>query len=264
MTKEWPSHMLHVARRFTGVDGKVVPLGDSNTYANQAGRWAREGKGRSEAEEAACRWMRSHVEGPDNGWWLAADDQPEGRSWTAASGVTSGEYLEGGKGFPAGSESHTGGLLPLKEILRKHNPQVAPILLGTNDLNVGVSPADYLQNMRAIFDACLANGTVPIVQTLPPTTWGTPDDLASYNRGLLSLAEDLGLPLIDVHAAFLERRPGDSWLGTLVSDDGAHLTHERCFGPATPDNLATCGHLLRCRLIVHKVMEVKERVLDEV
>jgi len=255
-------------------------MGDSNTYANQSGRWAREGKGKTEAEDAICRWMRSHEEGSDNGWWLAADDQPSGRSWTAASGVTSAEYLAGGKGglppldgakgFPAGKptlslskgRSNGGGLPPLADILKEHNPQIAPILLGTNDLNVELPPSEFLQNMRSIFEKCLANGTIPIAHTLPPTNWGQSDDLTAYNQELVEVAVELGIPLIDVHNAFLSRRPGDSWLGSLVSDDGAHLTHELASGPATPENLANCGHLLRCWLTVQMVAEIKLRVLD--
>ena len=251
-TWEWPAAMLSVARRFEGPEGMVLVMGDSNTYANQAGRWARQGERRSEEELAIGRWMRSNVDGPENGWWLAADDQPEGRSWTAASGCTSGEYLAGGKG----------GLPTLDEILARHNPQVASILLGTNDLRAGVSPEGFLGNMEEIFRRCLANGTIPIAQTLPPTTWDTNGNLERYNQGLGALAERLGLPLIDVYGEFLARRPGESWLGTLVSQDGVHLTHKLAYGPATAENLANCGHLLRGWLQVHKVLEVKEKVLD--
>ena len=251
-TWDWPVAMLSVAREFEGLEGKVVPMGDSNTYANQASRWARYGEGKTGEEMAICRWMRSDVEGGDNGWWLAANDQPEGRSWTAASGCTSAEYLVGGKG----------GLPPLDDILVQHNPQIASILLGTNDLSAGVSPPQFLRNMRSIFEKCLANGTIPIAQTLPPTTWDKNGHLEDYNDGLVELAEELGLPLIDVHGAFLSRRPGDSWRGNLVSEDGAHLTHELSAGPASPENLENCGHLLRCWLTVHKVMEIKEKVLD--
>jgi lysophospholipase L1-like esterase len=244
--------MLAVARRFGGHEGMVVPMGDSNTYANQAGRWARQGRGRSVAELAICHWMHSHEDGPENGWWLAADDQQEGRSWTAASGCTSGEFLAGGKG----------GLPPLDEILARHNPQVAPILLGTNDLRAGEPPERFLGNMEEVFARCLANGTIPIVETVPPTTWDTGGNLAAYNEGLRELAARLGLPLVDVHAEFLARRPGESWRGSLVSQDGAHLTHELAHGPATEQNLANCGHLLRCWLQVHKVIQIKGKLLD--
>lgn len=54
-TWDWPAAMLPVARRFEGQEGMVLPMGDSNTYANQAGRWVRQGKGRSEEELEVCR-----------------------------------------------------------------------------------------------------------------------------------------------------------------------------------------------------------------
>ena len=77
-TWNWAVSMLSVARHFDGAQGKVAPMGDSNTYANPAGRWVRIGVGKSRAEAALSRWMYSHREDEHNGWWLAADDQPEG------------------------------------------------------------------------------------------------------------------------------------------------------------------------------------------
>lgn len=249
---DWPAAMKKVTAKFTGRPGKVVPMGDSITYANQAGRWARYGKSRTPEELNICRWMNAHKNDKTNGWWLAADDQPRGRSWTAASGCTSAQYLKGGKG----------GLPSLAQILKKHNPQIATILLGTNDLNQKIEPAAYLRNMEKIYTACLANGTIPIVQTVPPTTWDKAGYLKAYNSGLVKLAEKHKLPLIDVHGEFLKRRPGKSWQGTLVSKDGAHLTHARAAGPATEENLKNDGNLLRCWLQVHKIRQIKKQVLD--
>ena len=97
-TWDWPSAMKQVTAKFKGRAGMVVPMGDSLTYANQAGRWARYGKGKTADENAVSRWMNAHKNDKSNGWWLAANDQPRGRSWTAASGCTSAQYLKGGKG----------------------------------------------------------------------------------------------------------------------------------------------------------------------
>ena len=251
-TWEWVREMQSVIRRFDGAQGMVVPLGDSNTYASPAGRWARIGVGRTEAEDAICRWMNSHRDGPDNGWWLAADDQPTGRSWTAASGVTAGEFLVGGKG----------GLPSLQRMLAAHDPQIVSILLGTNDLHAGVAAAQFLETMETILRTCTDAGTIPIVNTLPPTNWGPPDQLRAYNRGLIDLARRLQLPLIDVYGEFLARRPTDSWLGTLVSQDGAHLTPDNAAGPASAQNLNNGGYLLRCWLQVRKVAQIKAQVID--
>ncbi|MFC1582040.1 SGNH/GDSL hydrolase family protein [Planctomycetota bacterium] len=248
----WPAKMLTIAKKYKGPNGKVVPLGDSITYANQAGRYARYGKSRTPAENDICKWMKADKNDKSNGWFLAADDQPSGRSWTAASGVTSGQYLKGGKG----------GLPPLDNIIKQHNPQIALILLGTNDLSAKVPPSQFLSNMETIYTRLMANGTIPVVQTVPPTTWDKAGKIGEYNKGLVNLAKKHGLPLIDVYGEFLARQPGDAWQGTLISKDGAHPTHAAAQGPATEENLKSCGHLLRCWLSIQKVIEVKKKVID--
>jgi lysophospholipase L1-like esterase len=249
----WAAAMLAVAKKYTGEAGLVVPMGDSLTYANQAGRWARNGEKRTAEENAICAWMHADKNDKSNGWWLAADDQPTGRSWTAASGATSAEYIAGGKG----------GLPSLAEIIKAHNPQIALIMLGTNDISRGVPPAEFLKNMETIYRACLDNGTIPVAQTVAPTAWDKGKLMDQYNNGLKALAQKLKIPLIDVNAEFLARRPGDTWQNTLVSGDGAHFTSELAGGPATDENLKNCGYLLRCWLMVHKVMEIKTEVLDK-
>ena len=115
--------------------------------------------------------------------------------------------------------------------------------------------------METIYTRCLGYGTIPVVQTVPPTTWDKANQLKAYNQGLVALARKHKLPLIDVHCQFLARRPGDSWKGTLVSKDGAHFTHAHAGGPATEENLKNDGYLLRCWLQVHKVMEIRAKVL---
>ena len=249
---DWPGAMRAVARKYDGPPGKVVPIGDSITYASQAGRWARRGEGRTPAEVAICQWMRADKNDKTNGWWLAADDQPKGRSWTAASGMTAAQCLAGGyKGLPA-----------LDAILEAHDPQIAIILLGSNDAGKKVPVEQYLQSMETIYEKCLARGTIPVVTTVPPRNPDPAGLIGPYNAGLVALAKKLGLPLVDYHGEMLARQPGDAWLGTLISKDGVHPTAERASGPATPENLATCGYLLRCWLNVHKVMEIKAQVLD--
>jgi lysophospholipase L1-like esterase len=249
---DWPTAMAAVAKKHTGEPGKVVPIGDSITYANSAGRWARRGDGRTPEELAICTWMRADKNDKTNGWWLAADDQPSGRSWTAASGMTAAQCLAGGhSGLPA-----------LDAILKDHDPQIAVILLGTNDAGKKVPVEKYLKAMETIYEKCLANGTIPVVTTVPPRNPDPAGLIGSYNAGLVALAKKHGLPLVDYHGEILARQPGDAWQGTLISKDGVHPTPELAAGPATPENLAKCGYLLRCWLNVHKVMEIKDKVLD--
>jgi lysophospholipase L1-like esterase len=250
----WPAAMAAVAARYAGQPGKVVPIGDSITYANSAGRWVRRGLGRTAEEIAICKWMRADQDDKTNGWWLAADDRPTGRSWTAVSGQTAEQCLAGGV---RGSAS-------LDAILAEHDPQIAIILLGSNDAGQKVPVEKYLKAMETIYGKCLARGTIPVVTTVPPRSPDAAGLIGPYNAGLVSLAKKHGLPLVDYHGEILTRRPGESWQGTLISKDGVHPSHEGSEGPATPENLARCGYLLRAWLNVHKVMEVKAKVLDRV
>ncbi len=236
-----------IAAKFTGEAGKVVPMGDSITYANQAGKWARSGVGRTAAELSLAHWMHAELNDRRNGWWLAANDQPGDRSWTAASGITSAEYLAGGyHGLPG-----------LKDILAEHKPQIALILLGTNDAKHGIAAAAYVASMERIMRTCMEAGTVPVVTTILPTSWASADAVAAYNDGLRQLAARLTLPYLDLHGEFLRLRPGDSWKGTLISDDGAHPTFAAADGPASEENLKSSGYLAKCVLQCRKVGEIK-------
>jgi lysophospholipase L1-like esterase len=249
-TWDYTITIKEISKNFKGSVGKVVPLGDSISYANQAGRWVRFGAGRTPEQIALARWMHAQENDKTNGWWLAADDQPNNRSWTAASGITSGQYLAGGfNGMPA-----------LDVILKDHAPQIALILLGTNDLSAKVPCAKYLENMESIYKKCIEVGAVPVACTILPTTWGSKDDFNAYNEGLFKLAEKLKIPFLDLKGEFLKVRPGDTWRETLISKDGAHPTSKASGGPANDENLKNDGYLLKCFLQVNKVGEIKEKM----
>jgi hypothetical protein len=95
---DWAPAMQKLTRDFKGKPGMVLRLGDSITYANPGSAYLRYGKGRSADELAVCRWMNAAETGKSSGVWLSIADQPGGRSYTAASGVTTAQYLQGGKG----------------------------------------------------------------------------------------------------------------------------------------------------------------------
>lgn len=171
---------------------------------------------------------------------------------TAAPSIRSGHFIKGG--------FH--GLPPLEDLLKDHKPQMAWIMLGTNDLSGRVPVKTYLANMEAIYNKCLEHGTIPIAQTVLPTTWDRSKLILKYNEGIIRLAAKLKIPMIDNYGEFLKRRPGETWLKTLISKDGAHPTSVLAAGPATKDNLNNSGYLLRSWLGVHKAIEIKKKVID--
>lgn len=246
--------MKKVAAKFTGKEGVVVHLGDSITYANGYSGWARYGKGKTPQEQAVCKWMHTGEDNDLDGFFLCRVDRPGGRSDTACSGIKSDEYLAGGKA----------GMPSLAEILKKYNPQVAVVMLGTNDATAGRAVGDYRANMGKIVDALVANGTVPILSTIPPYP-GKEELAKTYNAALAELVKEKRVPLIDYWAEIMKRRPGD-WNGTLLGKNDVHPTSDQ--GGANPgsepteENLKNSGLLLRGWLSVRKIAEVKEQVID--
>jgi len=246
--------MKKVATKFTGKEGVVIHLGDSITYANQYGGWARGGKGKTPQEEAVLKWMHCNDNNDTDGWYLARVDRPGNRSDTAVSGIRSYEYLEGGKA----------GIPPLAEVVKKYNPQIAVILLGTNDVNGGRTPVQYKADMTRLVDIVVGNGTIPIVSTVPPVR-GKEDAVKAFNITLGDLAKEKKIPVIDYYGEILKRRPTD-WQGSLISEDGVHPTGDHGGASAgsepTEENLKNSGYLLRGVLSVRKILEVKTKVLD--
>ena len=242
--------MLKVASQFKGKEGVVIHIGDSITYANQYSGWARYGKGKTPQDEAVCKWMHVGKDDDTDGYFLCRVDRPGGRSDTACSGIRSNEYLEGGKS----------GMPPLADIIKKYNPQMAVVMLGTNDVNGGRSPAQIKADMGKIVDALTANGTIPILSTIPPIK-GKDDAVKAVNAALAELVKEKKLPSIDYYGEILKRRPTD-WLGTLISGDGVRPTGEGAGNEPTEENLKSSGQLLRGWLSVRKIGEVKEKVLD--
>ncbi len=250
---DYAEAMKKAAARFKGKEGVVLHLGDSITYANPYSSWAKHGQGKTAEDQAALKWMHCGAKDDTDGWHLASVDRPGNRSETAASGVRSDEYINGGKG----------GLPSLADILKKYNPQMAVVMLGTNDASAGRPAAQYKANMVQIVDALLANGTIPILSTIPPHP--AKEDLAkSYNAAIQEICREKKIPMLDYGGEILKRRPGD-WNGTLLGKNDVHPTAAQGGAQAgsepTEENLKNSGYLLRGWLSVKKIAEVRQAVL---
>src|SRR5687767_9316665 len=66
---EYAQAMRAVSRKTAAArPGVVLHVGDSITYANPYGGWARAGKGRTEADLAALKWMHAGAKDDSDGW----------------------------------------------------------------------------------------------------------------------------------------------------------------------------------------------------
>jgi hypothetical protein len=248
--------MKKMAAKFKGQPGVVLHIGDSITYANPYGQWARGGAGKTEQDKAILNWMHSGADDDTDGWHLARFDHPDGgRSYTACGGIRIDEMLAGGRAK----------MPPLAKTLDVYKPQIVVLMLGTNDASARRSLNDYRAGMEKAIDLMLDRGIICILSTIPPHI-GASDLAKSYNQALREMAKTRGLPLIDYEREILKRRPND-WNGTLLGKNDVHPTASQGGATAasapTAENLRNCGYLLRGWLSVQKIAEVKRLVIDK-
>lgn len=122
------------------------------------------------------------------------------------------------------------GETPLRCEYRVHNPGVAIIMFGAQDL-LFTSPEDFDRNLRRIVHETIQAGVVPVVSTFPGNLerW---DQSIRYNQILVAVALDYDVPLMNLWRA-LDGLPNHG-----LNADGRHLslpvTHS---GDLTPENL---------------------------
>lgn len=249
--------MKTVAQKFTGKAGVVIHVGDSITYANPYSSWAKAGEGKTPADLTVLKWMHAGAKNETDGWHLASFDHPEGgRSYTACSGIRLDELLRGGKNkMPS-----------LDGLLKQYTPQAVVLMIGTNDASGDRRPKEFLADYAVAIETILGRHAVPIITTIPPHV-NKFHTAKEYNDGIRKLAEKHQLPLIDLEAEMLTRRP-DDWNGTLMNQGDVHPRAEyngtKAISPPTKENLKNSGYLLRGWVTVQKIAEVKASVFDHV
>jgi lysophospholipase L1-like esterase len=247
--------MRSVAAKFTGTKGVVIHIGDSITYAAPYTAWAREGKGKTPEDEAILEWSHCGERNELDGWYLASHEVGDFWSYTAASGIRADQYLAGGYA----------GMASLDDVIGRYNPQIAIVMLGSNDSWQGRPANEFAGDMNRIIRRLLDNGTVPVLSTIPPMIPAR--ELGDqYNAELWKLAEHHKLPVIDYPGEIIGRRQDGSWNGTILNKDDPHPTASRAGvtpeSEPTPENLRESGYLLRGWLSVKKLIEVRERVWE--
>ncbi|HVA46675.1 MAG TPA: GDSL-type esterase/lipase family protein [Pirellulales bacterium] len=247
--------MRQVAARGKGRAGVVLHIGDSLTYSNPYGQWARLGAGKTDVDKQALACMHTGADDDRDGWWLCRFDHPDGgRSHTAAGGLRLDELLAGGKQ----------GLPSLAELLDRYRPQAVVLMIGSNDASVGRDRKQFHEQLVAAVSLALDRGVVCVLSTIPPHP-RNPELAKHYNESVREVARGRNLPLIDLEREILARRPND-FNGTLLEKDDVHLSAVRgelnSASEPTDENLRQIGYLLRGWLSVRKLAEVKRRVFD--
>ncbi|WP_162909287.1 SGNH/GDSL hydrolase family protein [Aggregatilinea lenta] len=105
---------------------------------------------------------------------------------------------------------------PLRCEYRVHNPSVAIIMFGAQDL-LFTPPAQFDRNLRQIVHETIQAGVIPLLSTFPGNLnrW---DDTVLYNQIIVQIALDYDIPLMNLWLA-LEALPHHG-----LDDDGRHLS----------------------------------------
>jgi lysophospholipase L1-like esterase len=248
----WVEPMAQVHKRFTGKPGTFAHFGDSITvsmafWAPLAGK----SKGLSPAAAAALARVKQYMHSDCwHGW--------KGPQFGSNGGMTIRWAHEN-----------------LDDWLKRLNPEVALIMFGTNDLGQ-LDRGEFEEKTRAVARRCLKNGTIVILNTIPPAS-GRLDKSREFAQTVARIAREEKVPLVDYFAEVLRRRP-DDWDGslakfkdvagdeyqvpTLVSRDGVHPSYPRKYaGDFSEQSLRVSGYNLRSYLVLLQYSRVIQHVL---
>ena len=241
----WVEPMKAVHAKFAGQQGTVAQFGDSITITMAFFTpLSMEHKNVPADLAEAHAWLRKYV-------------QP--RCWRAWKGPQFGNE---------GRTTTDWAMANIDGWLKKLNPEVALVMWGTNDTYIGPKPPKYTDNLRAIIQRCLDNGTVPILYTIPPKgdQAGNAKNTAlveSFVEAARTVAAEKKVPLIDFYKEIMDRQPPD-FAKTLLGD-GLHPSYPQAYQQDfSEEALKQSGYTLRNYLTLKALWEVHQRVLSQV
>jgi lysophospholipase L1-like esterase len=250
---DWGDAMAAVHARFKGERGTFAHFGDSITVSMA--------------------------------FWSPLRDEPKdistaaARSYRRVKDYMSADCWSNWKGPDFGNDDSTTIRWAHQNIdgwLKRRNPEVALIMFGTNDLRQ-VALEEYRKKTGEVVRRCLKNGTVVILNTIPPQS-GFLKESRIYADAVAAIAREEQVPLVDYFGEVLRRRP-DDWDGTLkkfasiggddyqvptlIARDGVHPSNPQAyFARFSQDALNNSGYGLRNYLVLLEYSRVVERVLD--
>ncbi len=248
----WVGAMKDVHEKFTGKKGTFAHFGDSITVTMAF--WTPllySRKNASEEMEKAYQLVEKYT--AEECW----------RDWKGA------QYGNDG------STTIRWAYANVDEWLKKLNPEVVLIMFGTNDLHA-LELEEYQNKTQEVVQKCLDNGTVVILNAMPPRS-GFVEKAKTFVEAAKKIASDMKVPLVDLYAEILKRRPDDwdgsldkfrDWDGydvpTLIARDGVHLSHPVKYrDDYSEEALNNCGYSLRNYLVLMKYAEVIEILLQK-
>jgi lysophospholipase L1-like esterase len=217
----WLDKVKEVHTGFAGERGFVAQFGDSITY--------------SMAFWSVFDWCDPLPFLKDDG----LPKQPEKRWRDVIKGTRAKEPENGNySGWTVGRL-----LEHIDGAISRNKPEVAIIMIGTNDISGGKVPEGYREGLQKVIDKCVVAKCIPVLNTIPPKR-GATKAVEEANGIIREVAQKNHVPLVDYYSEITKRRPGDSWDGTLIDADGVHPSAGET-GKFDAENLSKSGYALR-------------------
>lgn len=236
----------------TKTAAKVLQVGDSMTFSFAYGDWARkiDPVTATASDRDVMNWLHAGMTDATDGWFLSSNGTTAMNNANWSSSFIDDIFVDADL----------------------NDAQFAVVMFNVHNI------IDVEARINEFIDA----GIVPVLSTIPPRTNldYNRDKADPYNLELYALAERLSLPIIDFSKEIFLRRPGDTWIYTLIGTeataDGVHPSHGKANGytpisdpyadggdastHTTGEAVRNSGYLLRTWLTVQKMKEIKQKV----
>jgi hypothetical protein len=272
--------------------GFTLLLGDSLTHGIGLTAWAQNGAGKTAEDAMITQWLRASPATADvnskDGFGLSNPYICASRSFTVGDGLGAWDVL--GSGMPRDDNLTTARQKLLDCGSYPNALNIYTILAAFPDAQFAVPEYNLDANTQGfgisdftrLVDLLISRHVVPIIITytyrdLIPAGHPFNQWVDNYNGALVQLAQTKKLPLIDLNAEMLARRPFSNWLHHFLSSDGVHYTNGSVAYPpgsdpyqdggdpathTTGNALMENGYGLKGWLIVQKMKEIKQLVID--
>ena len=232
--------MKKVHSGFKGESGMVAQFGDSITHS-------------------MAFWSPMSWDNPDK--YLTVEDElpktPKNIRWrdTIKGARNKGPTFANYSGWKVGNLLNS-----IDEVIARDKPEVAIIMVGTNDISGGALPENYRTGLEQVIVKCIAANCVPILNTIPPRR-DREDAVLKLNGVIRIVARDYKIPLVDYYKVITGIRPEKTWDGTLISNDGVHPSGGKS-NDYSFENLKTSGYALRNWMNFLTYRQVYFRILE--
>ena len=276
----WVEPMKQVHASFTGTAGSIAQFGDSITYSQAFFTPLQYAHANVPPQaQTALTWLNGYIQPACWGW----------KGWYY--GNYGGTIIDQAVGAANGGYDYApGGVTGDIDLwLQRLNPEMAVIMWGTNDAcceiccDGGAGRPIFAADLTTDVQKCKANGTIPILTTIPPMhiecqqwQWEGPNPPNSDWRvfftewlvAVQNVAQNEQVPLIGYYEEIVARRPNDpgderdgDWNGTLMVQDDRHPSNTAPVRDFSETMLSTNGYTLRNYVTLLKMHEVYEEVI---